>query len=194
MGRPREFDADEALTSALHQFWRHGYEGTSLTDLTEAMGITRPSLYAAFGNKEELFRKALDLYARRYLSFFDQVLAEPTARRVVERLLLETVNQNTCPTTPPGCLGTNGAMACSSAAEPIRQELISRRRQSEAALCARFKQARARGDLPADARPADLARYVMTLSQGIAVQAAAGASREDLRRVAAIAVKTWPSP
>lgn len=86
-GRPREFCVDDALAKALRIFWTKGYEGTSLNDLTEAMGITRPSLYAAFGNKEALFRKALDLYEREKLEYIGRALEEPTARRVAEALL-----------------------------------------------------------------------------------------------------------
>src|SRR5213082_3312703 len=86
-GRPREFDIDEALAAALRVFWSKGYEGASLTDLTEAMGITRPSLYAAFGNKESLFRKALDLYEREKLAYMDEALKQPNARAVARHLL-----------------------------------------------------------------------------------------------------------
>jgi len=192
MGRPREFDPDEALVCALKQFWRHGYEGTSLSVLTEAMGINRPSLYATFGTKEELFRKALDLYCERYMADFDAILAEPTARDVVGRQLLETVQLSTGAKTPHGCFGTNSALACSSEGEPIRQELVARRAQNQEALRIRLQRAKASGELPADSDPADLACYIMTVSQGIAVQAASGASREELRRVADLALRGWP--
>ncbi|WP_394841928.1 TetR/AcrR family transcriptional regulator [Pendulispora brunnea] len=193
MGRPREFDVDTALVRALELFWRHGYEGTSLSDLTEAMGINRPSLYATFGSKEALFRKALDLYFERYAPI-DAILGEPTARAVVERMLFEVVLLNTGVSTPHGCLGTVGALACSSAAEPIRRDLIARRAQNQELLRQRFEKAKASGDLPADANPADLAFYMITVAQGIAVQAASGASREQLRRVAELALRGWPTP
>jgi len=193
MGRPREFDVDAALVRAMELFWRHGYEGTSLSDLTDAMGINRPSLYAAFGSKEELFRKALDLYSERYLTT-EAILAEPTARAVVERLLFETVRLNTGTSTPHGCLGTSGAIVCSPANEAIRQELIARRAQGQEQLRQRLQKAKVSGDLPADCSPADLASYVMTVMRGIAVQAASGASREGLRRVAELALRGWPMP
>src|SRR5947208_1983555 len=96
-GRPREFNVDEALAAALRVFWTKGYEGASLTDLTDAMGITRPSLYAAFGNKESLFHKALDLYEREKLAYVGEALAEPTARRVAEVLLRGAVVNATSP-------------------------------------------------------------------------------------------------
>lgn len=192
MGRPREFDVDDALGAALNLFWRKGYEGTSLTDLTEAMGITRPSLYAAFGNKEELFRKALDSYQATCMIFADAALAEPTARQVVERMLYGFADAQTDCEHPPGCLDTNGALVCSEAAEPIRQELIARRATQEAELRLRLERALAEGDLPAGADPAELAYYVMTVVQGMAVQAASGIGRDRLYCVVKTALRAWP--
>jgi AcrR family transcriptional regulator len=193
VGRPRAFDIDQALDRALQVFWRKGYEGTSLSDLTKAMGINRPSLYAAFGNKEALFRKALDRYAEGPAAYTRKALDEPTARAVVERLLRGVIDLLTDPCTPQGCLAVQGALACGDAADAIRQELISRRVAGEAALRQRLERAIADGDLPADADPADLARYVTTISQGMAVQAAGGASREELQRVVAMALRAWPA-
>ncbi|WP_394831260.1 TetR/AcrR family transcriptional regulator [Pendulispora rubella] len=184
---------ETALVRALEQFWRHGYEGTSLSDLTAAMGINRPSLYATFGTKEELFRKALDLYFARYTNI-DAILGEPTARAVAERLLFETVVLNTGISTPHGCLGTVAALACSVEVEPIRQELIARRACNQERLRLRLEEAKSSGELPADANPASLAFYLITVAQGIAVQAASGASREELRRVAELALRGWPAP
>jgi len=192
MGRPREFCVDNALSRALQVFWRLGFEGASMTDLTEAMGITRPSLYAAYGNKEELFRKALDLYDETYLGFKRDALKEPTARGVAERLLRGFAETLTDPCHPPGCLDVNGALACSAAAEPIRLELVKRRAAFEAALKRRFERAKTAGDLPADENPADLARYIMSVTQGMTVQAASGATRKPLERVAEIALRAWP--
>src|SRR6187402_2760002 len=124
MGRPREFDAEAALDCALRVFWEKGYEGASLQDLTEAMGINRPSLYAAFGNKEDLFRRVLDRYVRGPGSFVREALNEPTARAVVERLLLGAALMQTTPSHPQGCLVVQGALACGADADPIRHELI----------------------------------------------------------------------
>jgi AcrR family transcriptional regulator len=193
IGRPRAFDIEKALDRALQVFWRKGYEGTSLSDLTKAMGINRPSLYAAFGNKEELFRKALDRYAEGPAAYTRTALDEPTARAVVERLLCGVVDLLTDPRTPQGCLAVQGALACGDAADAIRQELVARRAAGEAALRQRLERARTGGDLPADADPADLARYVTTVAQGMAVQAASGASREELRRVVEMALRAWPA-
>ncbi len=191
MGRPREFDVEDALDAALDVFWRKGFEGASLTDLTEAMGITRPSLYAAYGNKEELFRKALDHYESTCIGFAFRALQQPTAREVVEHLLHGYAEmQNGA--RPPGCLGTNAALVCSDTAEPIRQELIGRRHRAEQRLQARLQRAVDERDLPDDADPAELARYVMAVIQGMAVQAASGADRTVLHGVVNTALRAWP--
>jgi AcrR family transcriptional regulator len=193
MGRPREFCIDSALDRALHVFWRRGFEGTSLSDLTEAMGITRPSLYAAYGNKEELFRKALDLYDETYLAFTRDALKQPSARGVAECLLTGFADIATDTGHPPGCLGTNGALACSAAADPIREELVRRRASYETALRRRLEKAKTANDLPDSAHAADLARFIMTVTQGMAVMASSGATRQSLHRVAAIALQAWPA-
>ena len=133
-GRPRSFDTSRALDRALDVFWRKGYEGASLSDLTKAMGINRPSLYAAFGDKENLFRRVLDHYAEGPASYSYAALAEPTSRAVVERLLYGTAEMLTAPRNPHGCLWVQGALACGNGADPVRKELISRRMAGEAAL------------------------------------------------------------
>jgi AcrR family transcriptional regulator len=191
-GRPREFDIEKALDRALEVFWRKGYEGTSLPDLTRAMGINRPSLYAAFGNKEELFRKALDRYAEGPAGYFRQALNEPTARAVAERLLAGTADLLTDPRNPRGCLAVQGALACGEAADSVRRELIDRRAAGEAALRDRFCRAVAERDLPADVNCADLARYLVTVIHGMAVQAAGGANREELGPIVEMALRAWP--
>ena len=193
-GRPREFDADEALDRALHVFWRQGYEGASLTDLTEAMGISRPSLYAAFGNKEDLFRRALDRYSETGPGAVQrEALDQPTAKAVVERMLRGAAECLTDPDNPRGCLAVQGALSCGEAAESIKNELCGRRAAGEAALRARFERAKADGDLNAEADPQALARFVVTVQQGMSVQAAGGASRDDLMAVAEMALKAWPA-
>jgi AcrR family transcriptional regulator len=193
-GRPREFDVEKALDRALQVFWRKGYEGTTLPDLTKAMGINRPSLYAAFGSKETLFRKALDRYIEGPAAYVREALNEPTARAVAERLLGGAIDLLSGPRGPRGCLLVQGALACGEAAEPVRRELASRRAAGEAAIRQRFERALADGDLPPGACPADLARYVVTVLRGMAVlQAAGGTSREELRRVAEMALRAWPT-
>ena len=192
MGRPREFDVDKALDLALQVFWRKGYEGASMADLTETMGITKPSLYSAFGNKEELFRKALDRYVDGPGGYVQVALGKPAARAVVEHLLYGAADAVTDPDHPPGCLAVQGALSCGDAAESIKQELMSRRANGEEDLRKRFDRAIAEGDLPAGSDAADLARYVSAILQGMAVQAAGGTSREQLRKIAEMALRTWP--
>jgi AcrR family transcriptional regulator len=194
MGRPREFDVDKALDLALQVFWRKGYEGASMADLTETMGITKPSLYSAFGNKEELFRKALDRYVDGPGGYFQVALAKPTARAVVEHLLYESANAVTDPNHPPGCLAVQGALSCGDAAESIKQELVSRRAKGEQDLRQRFERAIAEGDLPEGSDAADLAAYLSAILQGMAVQAAGGTTRAQLRKIAEMALRTWPPP
>ena len=147
-GRPRAFDLNQALDQALEVFWKKGYEGASLPDLTKAMGINRPSLYAAFGNKEALFRQAIDRYIACNACHLKEALDEPTARQAVRRLLLKNIDLVTNAKSPRGCFLVQGALACGDDADPVRQELIKRRGLLEVALCERFKQAIAEGDLP----------------------------------------------
>jgi AcrR family transcriptional regulator len=194
VGRPRAFDIDKALDRALKVFWRKGYEGTSLPDLTEAMGINRPSLYAAFGNKEELFRKAIDRYIAGPAGHVREALEEPTARRVVERLWRGSIDLVTDPRYPGGCFLVQSALACGDEGSPVQRETARRRAAMVTALRRRFEQAIAEGDLPRNANSADLARYVATVSHGMAVQAAGGASRSELIRVAKLALSAWPTP
>jgi AcrR family transcriptional regulator len=192
-GRPRAFDVDRALDRALHLFWRKGYEGTSLSDLTRAMAINRPSLYAAFGDKEALFRRALDRYADGPAAHVRAALDQPTARAVVDHFLRRMADLITNPRNPAGCLNVQGALACNASAEPIREQLALRRAAGEKALRQRLKRAKAEGDLPRDANPTDLARYVATVAHGMSVQAAGGASRSQLRRVVQTVLRAWPT-
>jgi len=191
-GRPREFDPDAALERAMHVFWTKGYEGASLSDLTRAMRINRPSLYAAFGNKEQLFRKVLDRYVDGPLAYFGKALTAPKARDVVEQMFFGAARMASDPRLPSGCLMVQGALAVGNAAGSVRKEAAGRRATSEVALRRRLQRAKREGDLPQDADPAELARYVMTVLQGMAVQGADGASPDQLRRVAQMALRAWP--
>jgi AcrR family transcriptional regulator len=185
-GRPRMFDPDAALDRALEIFWRQGYEGTALSDLTAAMGISKPSLYAAFGNKEELFAAVIDRYISGPGAYAGQALEQPRARDAIERLVYGAVDHTTRPQNP-GCLAVACVQACGPDAEPARQRAIACRKASEAALRRRLERARDEGDLTGD--PADIARFVMTVTDGIAVQAAGGTSREELLRAAGMALR-----
>ncbi|WP_433536131.1 TetR/AcrR family transcriptional regulator [Micromonospora sp. CA-249363] len=187
-GRPRGFDADEALERALEVFWRQGYEGASMSDLTAAMGINKPSLYAAFGSKEELFRKAVARYADQDMGYARHAIAQATAYEVVATLLRENVLAVTRPDRPAGCLSIQGGTACSVGNAPVAEFLAASRLAGERALADRFARAVSEGDLPAGADPAALARFVMSVTEGQAIHAAAGVPREQLRQTAEIAL------
>ncbi|HEX3367580.1 TetR/AcrR family transcriptional regulator [Phenylobacterium sp.] len=190
-GRPREFCVDNALAAALRVFWTKGYEGASLTDLTEAMGITRPSLYAAFGNKESLFRKALDLYERDKLAYVGAALEAPTARGVAERMLGGALDLQ-LGSDPKGCLGVISSGPCGSEAQSIKAEVTARQASSHAALLRRFEQAKADGDFPEHIDPEGLVRYLTAVGQGLCIQAGSGVAPEELRRIVDTTLELWP--
>ena len=191
-GRPRGFDADAALDQAVLVFWKQGYEGASLTDLTGAMGITKTSMYAAFGNKEELFRKALRRYTEGPAAYASLALDEPTAQAVATAVLNGSVRTTTQSDCPAGCLIVQGALAVGDAGRMAQDILIAWREEGCAQLRERFQRAVDEGDLPAHADPTVLARYVMTVANGIAVQAAGGTGRDELQLVADAALRNWP--
>ena len=192
-GRVRQFDADEALDRALEVFWARGYEGATLPELTQAMGINRPSLYAAFGNKEQLFHKALDRYQTGPQSFVDEALKKPTARAVAEAIFSGFVRMQRDRSRSRGCMIVSGALACGEEAEPVRRELARLRQATVAVLRERFERAVREGDLPGGTDCPSLARYVATVLNGLAVQAASGATEKELRKVAAVAMRAWPA-
>lgn len=189
MGRPREFDAEMALDQAMEVFWRHGYEGATIAQLTDAMGINPPSLYAAFGNKEGLLKAALDRYTAKRDAWMGNVLSAPSARDVAERYLMDIADTQTDPANPPGCLLVQGGLACGTGSENVPFELAARRACTEDQIRDRFIKAKAEGDLKASADPVALARYLSAVSVGMGVMASSGADREALRQVAAVSVK-----
>lgn len=191
-GRPRNFCTETVLDRAMTVFWRKGYEGASLADLTEAMGINPPSLYAAFGNKEGLFRAVLDRYDERRKELMDSVLAAPDPQSVA-RLFLEGVAEFTADTNgrdPPGCLLVQSGLSCSD--QEIPDALAEHRAEKERALRERFARDVKNGKLPKSADPATLARYLVAMANGLCVQAAAGATVDELRDVAKFAIAAFP--
>ena len=191
-GRVRQFDVDEALDKALDVFWARGYEGATLPALTKAMGINRPSLYAAFGNKEQLFRKALDRYQTGPQSFVGEALTKPTAGAAVEAVFSGFIRMLRGRGTARGCLIVSGALASGEEAESVRRELARLRQATVTAFRRRFERAVQEGDLPKGTDCATLARYIATVLNGLAVQAASGATEKELRLVAATAMRAWP--
>ncbi|WP_246670036.1 TetR/AcrR family transcriptional regulator [Arthrobacter zhaoguopingii] len=191
-GRPREFDTDQALERAMRVFWAQGYEGTSLTDLTDALGITRSSMYAAFGNKESLFRKVMTRYAAGPAAYVSRALERDTAAEVAHAFVMGAVEATTLPDSPPGCLSVQGSLAAGKAGAVARDALIAWREDGYTGLRRRFEQAVALGDLPPQANPHLLARYLMTVVNGIAVQATGGVPRSDLEDVAELALRNLP--
>jgi AcrR family transcriptional regulator len=192
-GRTRQFDVDQALDRALEVFWARGYEGATLPELTKAMGINRPSLYSAFGNKEQLFHKALDRYQTGPMSFLAEALRKPTARAVVEAIFSGFVRMQRDRDKTRGCLIVSGALTAGEEAETVRRELAQLRQAIVKTLRVRFKRAVQDGDLPAGTDCATLARYTATVLGCLAVQAASGATEKELRLVAALAMHAWPS-
>jgi len=192
-GRPREFCVDAALAQALRVFWEKGYDGTSLNDLTEAMGITRPSLYAAFGNKESLFRKALDLYETEKLAYIRRAMDQPTARGVAEVMLRGSVDNVTSSNEPHGCMGVITSVACGPESQSVREDVVKRGEVAKRALIERFERAKEEGDLPPHVDTEGLMRVLIAMLQGISVQANQGATREELDKLVESGLALWPS-
>jgi AcrR family transcriptional regulator len=191
-GRPTAFDPDEALEKALQVFWTRGYEGASMAELTAAMGINKPSLYAAFGNKEELFRKALDKYLSCRVAYLNEAMQQPTARQSVEMFLTKSVEFLTDKKTPSGCMVVQGALSCGQNAEHIQRELIDNRNGYEKAIRQRLERAQKESELPADLNAAEFAKYLATIHQGMSVQSTSGATKKELLAVVSQVLKSWP--
>lgn len=192
MVRPRVFEVDDAVATAMDLFWRNGYERTSLSDLTGALGITPPSFYFAFGSKEGLFRKVLDKYRVERLEHAEDALNCETAREVAEQMLFRLATAYTDPERPAGCLSVNCSMPGGSPGGALAEELKAMRSARRKRVRERFETAQREGDLPADADPEELARYIITVGWGMAIDAQSGADRQALMATARRALLAWP--
>ncbi|MDW5444021.1 TetR/AcrR family transcriptional regulator [Polaromonas sp. SM01] len=193
-GRPRSFDRDAALERAMLIFWRYGYEATSLNELTTAMGITPPSLYSAFGDKEHLFLEAVERYLAGPGGAHEGIFADaPTAREAIERLLEATAIEQTRTCHPPGCLVVTAALNCSPASAHVEAALVKLRKAVQIRIRARIERGVCEGDLPADTDPGALATFYVVVTQGMAIHARDGASRKTLRAIATQAMRAWPA-
>ncbi len=188
MGRPRGFDEDAALEAAMRVFWEKSYEGATISDLTEAMGINRPSLYAAFGDKEALYAKALDRYTNGPLALIGQALARPVLKDALQTLFADMVDFLSTPGNPRGCMSLQGALACGTESKRIQQLMIDWRKAGEAQLKKRFVKAQKAGELPASIQAATFARYVVGLLNALGVQSANGATKAEMKAMVDLAL------
>jgi AcrR family transcriptional regulator len=193
-GRPRSFDREAALERAMLLFWEHGYEATSLSQLTAAMGISPPSLYAAFGDKQALFLQAVDRYVARGGAGTQSFMGDAkTAREAVAHFLEASAQRLTNPHFPRGCMVVLAAASCSEEAAPVQHKLAACRAAWEKALKQRIEQGIAEGDVPASASPAALASFYMAVVQGMSLHAKDGATRKRLQEIAETALQAWPA-
>ncbi|AHI26336.1 transcriptional regulator, TetR family [Komagataeibacter xylinus E25] len=182
-GRPRNFDPEQAVAAVLPIFMEKGFEGATFGELIAAMGINPPSFYAAFGSKEQLFRRVIDVYANAGEAVVKDALEQPTAFGAIERLLRNSAEAQTDPSRPAGCLFVQGALKCSDKASDIRAELAVRRVMAVPMIRDRLRHAQEAGDESIKGDPSKVARYVSTVIQGLAVQAASGVGRDALHEI-----------
>lgn len=193
-GRPRAFDREVALRRAMEVFWEHGYEGASMSDLTAAMGINSPSLYAAFGGKEALFRAAVGLYGTAEGGLTERALCEePTARASIEAMLRENAAVYTVADKPHGCMVVLAGSTYTTRSEAIRDFLIELRRETTDDIRARLDRGVAEGDLPAHTDTEALATFYSTVLFGLSIQARDGATEAELSRSIDCALAAWPA-
>ncbi|QLI99660.1 TetR/AcrR family transcriptional regulator [Streptomyces sp. NEAU-sy36] len=193
-GRPRGFDREAALAQATRLFWEYGYEGTSIADLTRAMGISPPSLYAAFGDKRALFAEVVDRYGATFGAFMSRALDEENdARAGFDRMLREAAAAYTDPLHPAGCLVITAATNCSAQTADVQRDLRERRAANVRRFEERLTEAEKAGVLPEGVEPRSLAVYFAAVIQGMSQQARDGASAAELQRVAELAMTAWPA-
>jgi AcrR family transcriptional regulator len=192
-GRPRSFDREAALRCAVRIFWEHGYDATSVADLTRVMGIGPPSLYAAFGDKKTLFEEALEWYVTQHGGFMVRAFEEePTAREAVARTLREAAVEYTVPGRPPGCMAISTTGSTSESSEDAAALLRAKRMGNVRLFQDRIEADIAAGVLPAETDAAALARFNTAVMQGMSQQAKDGADRDELAAVAEAAMRAWP--
>jgi TetR/AcrR family transcriptional regulator, copper-responsive repressor len=195
-GRPRAFDADRALDRALEVFWRHGFQSASLSELTEAMDLSKPSLYAAFGDKEALYLKALERYKQKWIEKLVAALdTEPDARHAVRGFMRAVAGMQADPALPGGCFIVTGSADCGAAGMPAAVDAALREavQGTEMTLRARLRRAQREGQLPEHLRVNDFAAFLGTVLAGLAVQAKAGASRARIDAIIDAALAAWPA-
>jgi AcrR family transcriptional regulator len=188
-GRPIGFDKDAALEAAMLLFWQRGYEGTSMADLTQAMGLNPSSIYAAFGDKHALFQLAVKRYMEMRAQYAGKALEESSLEKVVRALFDNTVAFLTTPGHPPTCMTLAGAVGCSLDASPARDLMTAIRKQNQAALRERLLKARKSGELSKDIDLDDYTRYLSTIIAGLSIQAANGSTKAELNRTAQMALR-----
>ncbi|MGY1942159.1 TetR/AcrR family transcriptional regulator [Nocardia asiatica] len=194
-GRPRAFDRAEALRRAMEVFWEHGYEGASMSDLTAAMGINSPSVYAAFGGKEALFRAAIELYGRTDGGYTDRALREePTARASIEAMLRDNAAAYTEENKPHGCMVVLAGSTYTTRNTSVRDFLIEKRRETTDDIRHRLDRGVAEGDLPAGTDTAALAGFYTTVLYGLSIRARDGATPAELTASIDCAMAAWPAP
>jgi AcrR family transcriptional regulator len=196
-GRPRSFDTETALQRATEVFWRHGFQGASLAELTAATGLSKPSLYAAFGDKEALYLQCLQRYGAQQVELQERMLAdEPDARRAIEKFMREMVRNQTDPALPGGCMIVTGSADCGGPTTPEAVDAALRGAWggTEQRLLQRLQRAEREGQLPAGVTAKSLATLLASVLTGMAVMAKAGQGRKKLDAVVDAALAVWPAP
>lgn len=191
-GRPRQFDQDAALAAAMEIFWKHGYAGASIGTLIAAMGISRATLYASFGDKEQLFKQVMELYEREKAAYMLDALEQPTSRRVAENLLRGTIDLQTNTAAPKGSMGIVHSSSYAPGDESIREYVTDRGRHWRAMLVRRFEQAGREGDFPENINPHGLALLLKAATDGLLVAASSGANEQELSEIASTFLAIWP--